>query len=176
MTPTARLAELHQLVLRWWEGRNTRERWLVAVGGLVAITLLPYVWFWEPLVDRAETLHKEVAEQRQDLRWMRKAAQRIEASGRASSAAQQPITDGRSLLGLVDRSARQAGLDEQVSRVQPDGDSSVRVWLERAPFNDLVRWLDELERPGGVRVSDLTVERTDESGLVDARLTLEVGP
>ncbi|BAU56615.1 general secretion pathway protein M [Halorhodospira halochloris] len=175
MKPASLVVELRDQISRWWSARNTRERWIVGSGAVIAFVVLPYVWFWEPLVERAEGLRAEVTEQRRDLAWMRDAAQQIKAAGEGGAGATEPVTDGRSLLGLVDRSARHSGLNDQVSRVQPDGESSVRVWLDRAPFNDLVKWLDNLEGAGGVVVSDLTVERTGEEGLVDARLTLEVG-
>ena len=167
--------QLQQLIASWWVARNARERWLVGGGGIIAVIVLPYVWLWEPLVERAATLRQEVIEQRRDLNWMQDAAAQIEAKGENGTTATEPVTDGRSLLGLVDRSARNSGLNEQVNRVQPDGGSSLRVWLERAPFDDLVKWLDSLERAGGITVRDLTVERTAEEGLVNARLTLEVG-
>lgn len=175
MSLRAWLVELRQLLLHWWGARNPRERWVVGSGVALMVAVLPYVWIWEPLVERAAALESAVAEQRHDLAWMRDAARQIRAHGGAEAGAAEPVTDGRSLLGLVDRSARQADLDDQVSRVQPDGRSSVRVWLDEAPFNQLIEWLDDLQRATGVEVSDLTVERTNDKGLVNARLTLEVG-
>ncbi|MBK1734189.1 hypothetical protein CKO15_02600 [Halorhodospira abdelmalekii] len=166
-------AEWREPLLRWWAGREVRERWLVVSAAVVVLLVLPYVWIWEPLVERAEQLEASVAEQRRDLAWMRGAAEVVAAAERSGGAG-EPVTDDRSLLGLVDRSARAAGLEERVTRVQPEGGGRVRVWLERAPFNDLVQWLDGLEAAAGVSVSALTVERTREEGLVNARLTLEV--
>ncbi len=158
---------------RFWAARNTRERWLLGGGGLLVVVILPYVAFWEPLVERRDQLEAQVADQRQDLAWMRAAAEEIRAhDGEGGSA--EPVTDERSLLSLVDRAAREAGLDDQLSRVQPDGDGTLRVWMDQVPFDELMEWLDGLQRAAGVEVDALTVERTQEDGLVNVRLTLEV--
>ena len=158
---------------RFWSARNTRERWLLSAGGLLLAVILPYVVLWEPLVERRDQLEAQVAEQRQDLAWMRSAAEQIRAhEGDTDSA--EPVTDERSLLSLVDRAARDAGIDDQLSRAQPDGDGTLRVWMDRVPFDELMGWLDGLQRAAGVEVAALTVERTQEDGLVNVRLTLEV--
>jgi len=160
---------------RFWSARNARERWLLGGGGLLVLVVLPYVAIWEPLVERRAYLQDRVAEQRQDLAWMRSAAEEIQARN-GESASAEPVTDERSLLSLVDRAARDAGIDDQLSRAQPDGDGTLRVWMDRVPFDELMGWLDGLQRAAGVEVAALTVERTQDDGLVNARLTLEVDP
>lgn len=169
------MAELRARLRQWWEQRNERERWLIALGGGLLAVVVPYVAFWEPLVERTATLEAEVAEQREDLAWMRRAAREIEAQRGEDEGAGEPITDDRSLLSVVDRSARRSGLEDALSRVQPEDGDTVRVWMDDAPFDDLVSWLDALQRTSGVRVDSMSVERTRQDGIVDARLTLEVG-
>nr|WP_041595716.1 type II secretion system protein M [Halorhodospira halophila] len=159
---------------RFWSARNPRERWLLGSGGLLVLVVVPYVAVWEPLTERRDQLQAQVAEQRQDLAWMRSAAEEIHAHDGDNGSA-EPVTDERSLLSLVDRAAREAGIDDQLSRVQPDGDGTLRVWMDRVPFDELMNWLDGLQRAAGVEVDALTVERTQEDGLVNVRLTLEVG-
>ncbi len=166
-------AELRAALGSWWGARNGRERWMVGGGLALALVVLPYVMVWEPVTGRVAELEQRVVEERRDLAWMHEAAREVRAAGGGAAPA-EPVTDDRSLLSLVDSSARRANLDGRLNRVQPDGAGSVRVWLDRAPFDEVVVWLDRLQRTGGVRVSALVVERTGDEGLVNARLTLEI--
>jgi general secretion pathway protein M len=49
----------------------------------------------------------------------------------------------------------------------------VRVWLDGAPFDVLVKWLTTLNSTHGILVDNATLERTESAGRVDARLTLQ---
>ena len=81
----------------------------------------------------------------------------------------------QSLLALVDQTARRSGLHDALRRVEPDKDSSVRVWFEGVAFDDMVRWLSDLTRNDGVGVDVVTVEKQPRSGIVNARLVLTGG-
>jgi general secretion pathway protein M len=80
---------------------------------------------------------------------------------------------GGSLLATTDSSARAHGLAKAVKRVQPEGQRSVRVWLEQAPFDDVMLWLNTLAGDYGIRVDGVVVDPTDAPGLVDLRAVLE---
>lgn len=155
-----------------WQGLEPRDRRILMAGALVLAILLPWGGIWLPLSDRAEVLRGEVAEARADKAWMAAAAERVRQAG---GAAVVP-GEGRagSLLGRVDRSAGDYGLSERVERLQPDGDDRVRVWLERADFDQMLHWLDALSETG-VRVHALSLDPLDAPGRVNARLTLEAG-
>ncbi|MFP3873936.1 MAG: type II secretion system protein GspM [Thiohalophilus sp.] len=166
-----RLAPLKQQVTLWWQARNIRERWILAIGGTLTVIVFAYVGLWEPLVKQRTTLEQELVELRETHAWMKQAAATIR--DRSDQSGTLPATDDRSLIGLVDRSARNAGLGDQLNRVQPRGDHGVQIWFEQVAFDRLIIWIDELERSSGTRVSAMQVEATATGGLVDARLNLE---
>lgn len=168
-----RLARLRERSAALWWARTTRERWLLALGGGLVLATVPYTLIWEPLAERVSELEAEVADKREDLAWMREAAEEIQAHGDGAAPA-EPVTDDRSLLSLIDRSAREAGIDDALSRVQPEDGGTVRVWMDAAPFDPVIEWLAHLQRTAGVRVSALTAEDADGPGRADIRLTLEV--
>jgi type II secretory pathway component PulM len=56
-------------------------------------------------------------------------------------------------------------------RVEPLSAARVRVQLQAAPFDQTVDWLQPL-RQQGVRVEELSLQRSSGVGLVDARITL----
>lgn len=155
-----------------WEQMQPRERRIVAVGGITTMLLLLYALVWDPFSSRLGQMEQSVTAQRAALAWMQQAA--VEA--RSLRGTQGTGSDGRSLLALSDESAKAHKLGAAVKRVQPEGQHTVRVWLEDAAFADLLRWLDTLASRHGVNISGLTVERMPTTpGRVNARVVLEMG-
>ncbi len=153
----------------WWESLATRERALISGGALVALAVLGYGLAWEPFQSSHRRLQQSVAEQRADLAWMQQAAQEIQ---RLSSAA--PLeNDGRSLLTLVDQTARTAGLGAALKQITPQGDDKLSARLDRVEFDQLLDWLGALERQYPVVLINLSVDRTETTGLVNARVILQ---
>jgi general secretion pathway protein M len=153
----------------WWESLATRERALISGGALVALAVLGYGLAWEPFQSSHRRLQQSVAEQRADLAWMQQAAQEIQ---RLSSAA--PLeNDGRSLLTLVDQTARTAGLGAALKQITPQGDDKLSARLDRVEFDQLLDWLGALERQYPVVLINLNVDRTETTGLVNARVILQ---
>lgn len=155
----------------WWDGLAQREQQLVAGGAGLLILLILYVAIWLPLQSSRARLTEQFEQQRETLRWMEQSAAEIRQLS-ARTANRRPAT-GQSLLGLIDQTARAQQLSDAVKRVQPDGTHSVRVWLENAAFDDVIRWLGTLEQGHGVALEALNVERGEAAGRVSARLTLE---
>jgi general secretion pathway protein M len=154
----------------WWETLNTRERGLVAGGTVLALVVVLYVLVWEPLQTSSRRLRQNVAEQRANLAWMRQAAQEIKRLNGASIA--QPASDDRSLLTLVDQTARAAGLGAAMKRVAPQGDDKLSVQLDSVEFDKLIPWLGALEHDHRITIVNLSADRTNAPGLVNARIIL----
>ena len=155
----------------WWEALSARER-LWVVGGLgLTLVLLCYVLVWEPLRTSHRQLQQRAAEQRADLIWMRQAAREVKRlSGGAGTS---PSSDGRSLLTLVDQTARGAGLATALKRVAPQGEDKLSVQLDGVEFDKLIPWLGSLERDHRIAIVNLSVDRTTAAGLVNARIILQ---
>jgi general secretion pathway protein M len=160
-------------VKTWFAGLDPRERRLVMAAAALLLVLLLYVGLWEPLVNNVDRLRSSTAQQQSVLSWMQQAAQEVKQL-RGGGTVARPAT-GQSLLSLVDSSAKAGRLGTALKRVQPDGEQRVRVWLEAASFDDLVRWLTTLQQRQGVHVVSSVFEAKDEVGRVDARIVFEAG-
>ena len=79
----------------------------------------------------------------------------------------------RSLMGLVDGSARRQGLTDAIKRIEPQG-KAVQVRLEQVEFDKMLAWLDQLIEREGVEVSGMVVERQEVVGRVNCRLVIGV--
>jgi general secretion pathway protein M len=154
----------------WFLGLEPRERMLVAGGAVVLVLLLLYLLIVEPVASRYSALRDGVAEQRKTLVWMQQAAQQVQALKRSAPGGGGGL-GGRSLLAVVDQSARSAGLGDAIKRIEPDGTKGVKVWLEGVAFDPMILWLGKLTRTYQIETSLITIEPQG-NGRVHARLTL----
>lgn len=153
---------------------NPRERNALVIGGIILGVLLIYTVLWAPFSNKVEKLEHTVQEQRALQLWINTAsaeAQRLRATKSTHSTAQNIA--GQSLLSVVDQAAKQDRLGSALKRIEPEGAAKVRVWIEQAPFDDVVLWMGNLQNTYGVRVTNVSIDRQGTSALVNARITVE---
>ncbi len=150
------------------EGRDRRAL-LAAIVTLVVGGF--YFLLWAPQVESRDALRQSVEQQRETLTWMRNAASEVKL---LQKGAEQTSKKGgsASLLGLIDRTARSATLSTAVTRMEPQGQERVRIWLTGADFDKVIAWLGKLRKQHGVRVITLDFERDEGPGRVGGRLSL----
>ncbi len=153
----------------WWEQREPRERLILGVAGLILAVLLYYLMVWEPIYKSLHQQRNEQKEAQELAAWLVKIRPEVQAAG----GSRPSNSSGRSMLSVVDSAARQAGLSPKVKRIQPDGDTSVRVWIEDAPLADILRWVQTLHDQHGITTSNLNMDRGKTAGTATARMTLE---
>lgn len=153
----------------WWNSLGDRERVLISGGTVLILAVLGYLLVWEPFQSSHRRLQQSVAEQRADLAWMRQAAREIQRLSDAS----RPKSDGRSLLTLVDQTARAAGLGAALKQMTPQGDDKLSARLDAVEFDRLLPWLGALEFEYPITLLNLSVDRTETAGLVNARVILQ---
>lgn len=157
-------------IRNWFEARSSREQVILIAGGTLLLILLLWALVWYPIAQGRAELSQRVEDQERLLSWMRDASKGVRL-GRAET---MMTTDGASvsLLTLVDESLRAHELGGAVRRVEPEGDSIVRLWLDGARFDDLMTWLTTLDRGYGTTVQELSAQVTDARGIVNVTLTL----
>jgi general secretion pathway protein M len=94
----------------------------------------------------------------------------LASSGPATA---KPSTQ-ESLLVVVDRAAREAGLGNSLTNSEPSGPGRLRVRLEKAQFDILVGWLARLSEQNGIGVESATVDNAGAPGIVNAGLVLQL--
>lgn len=151
----------------WVDSLSARERNLVYVaGGLLSIALI-YVVLVMPFQVSGKKMAARVQQKSADLAWMQASApQAMAAAGIAQSAG------GESLVVLVARTAREAGLGEALRDQSPDGNAGLRLRIEAASFDTLVTWLGSLQQQYGVTIEAATIDAAA-PGLVNATLSLK---
>ena len=137
---------------------------------MVLVLLTLYLAIVEPVATGYRTLKEGVAEQKQTLAWMKQAAVQVRSLQRSGAGNARGL-GGRSLLAVVDQSARSGGLGSSIKRIEPDGSKGGKVWLEGVAFDPMILWLGRLSKAHQVKPSIITIEPLG-NGRVNARLTL----
>nr|VFK41251.1 MAG: general secretion pathway protein M [Candidatus Kentron sp. SD]VFK46969.1 MAG: general secretion pathway protein M [Candidatus Kentron sp. SD]VFK79937.1 MAG: general secretion pathway protein M [Candidatus Kentron sp. SD] len=147
-----------------------RERVAFVIGGVAILLAILRFLVIEPLHNEVQFLTTRVLEQKADLHWMQQSAREI-IRLRENATAEKDSSHEQSLLIIVDTSAKKAGISPSIKRIEPAGEESVRVWIEEATFNNLLRWLGDL-RIKGIYSRNITISRRKTPGRVNAQVTL----
>ena len=156
----------------WWAGLAPRERVILGAGSLVLAVVVIYLMIWEPMVSTRQQVRADISALSADLAWMQQVERQVKR--RAAQQGDPPSSGsaGGSVLTLVEVSARAAGVNEALERVQPEGQGA-RIWFTETGFDSLLHWLGELEQRHGLQVSQLAVDAGNTPGMVSARIKLE---
>ena len=144
---------------------SPRERRLLLLGAIAVVAILIFGMLI-PLDRSVSHAQVRLAKKRADLSWMQSVAPQIAVIPPPSTAR------GESLLVIVDRSAREAGLANALSGSEPGGPGNLSVRLEKASFDMLVGWLARLAQQNGVTVDSAIIEKSGVPGLVNANIVL----
>ncbi|PCH95756.1 MAG: general secretion pathway protein GspM [Gammaproteobacteria bacterium] len=146
----------------WWQGLNLREQRLVlAMGSAFAVFLL-YSLLWQPLNESLEKTTKKLASRQALLTWVTENTARYQ-SAKSSGGNQK---SGGSLSSIINRTANQQQLT--ITRLQPQGET-LQVWLDSAPFTQLLFWLENLANNEGLQVQAIDLTQSDKQGEVRVR-------
>lgn len=155
----------------WWFSRAPRERMLLGSGAVLLTLLMIYAFVISPFYSSYDDLQVKVNAQRNNAAWMEQNSQTLQQLRRAGGGSRG--LGGKSLLATADSTARAGGLAGALKRVEPEG-SNVRVWLEGASFDLVMKWLVQLSTTYGIETDSVSMERvSDSAGRVNARLTLQ---
>jgi len=146
----------------WWYGLNLREQRLVlAMGSAVAVFLL-YSLLWLPLNESLAKTEKRLVSRQALLTWVTDNTARYQS---VSSTGGNKKSTG-SLSSIINRTANQQQLN--ITRMQPQGET-LQVWLDSAPFTQLLFWLEHLSNNEGLQVQTIDLTQGEKAGEVRVR-------
>ncbi len=146
----------------WWHGLNLREQRLVlAMGSAVSVFLL-YSLLWMPLNENLAKTEKRLASRQALLTWVTDNTARYQSV--RSTGGNKKSTG--SLSSIINRTANQQQLT--ITRMQPQGEI-LQVWLDSAPFTQLLFWLEHLANNEGLQVQAIDLTQGDKTGEVRVR-------
>jgi general secretion pathway protein M len=146
-----------------------RERTAALCLAALAIVLVVYLVIFMPLHKAVDARAARVTHKQQDFAWLQSVAGQVQAMGASQGAAG---SSNESLVVLVDRTAREAGLGAALTGQTPNGDAGVRVRLESAGFDSIVQWLGNLHQQHAILIESASIDRTPKDGVVNASVVL----
>ncbi len=146
----------------WYATLNPREQLLVRVGAVVGGLLI--------VVGGVLRLHGALAAAEKRLEGKRADVAYIQGVLPELRSAPPPADSSQSLVAVVDRTTRDAGLAMNLKGTEPSGIGGVRVRFEGAAFGALVTWLLRIQQEYGLTVQSATLEKTEAPGRVNANL------
>ena len=141
---------------------SIRERRLVIISTVLVLIAIFYWGIWSPLNQSIEKSHTAIKNQTELLDWVQKNANK--ALQLQSSGGDRAAFSG-SLPQAVNQSANRMKI--AISRMLPQ-DDELQVWIDQAPFNDVLSWLQSLEN-SGVNILDIDIVESDLPGQVKIR-------
>ncbi len=155
----------------WYATLQPRERTFIWGAVFAVIGTMLYLGMIEPMDEQKALLIARLASQAAllaKLRGMESEVKRLQEQGVG-----EKVTDGdESLLSILDSTSQKFELKESITRLTPDNEQSARIWLEKAEFDNTLKWLIELARNYGVQVENISFSREGEEGLVQANMKL----
>ncbi len=149
-------------LLEIWRARAPRERMLLAVLGAILLAMGYSLLVLIPAHSAARAAKARFAAAAVSLREVE--AGLAQLSGVAPAPKRAPSGSLRSELV---RSAEAIGL--KVTRLQPDSDGAIAIWLEPAAPAAVFGWIGLLSREEGISVRRLTLSK-GEAGQVQAQI------
>lgn len=149
-------------LLEKFNALNDREKKLVVVAGVVIVIALFYFVIWSPLQQSIKTNKASVESQQKLLTWVESNANK--AIQLKQSAGSSGGFNG-SLPQAVNQTAARFSID--ITRMQPQKDD-IQVWVDKAVFNDVLAWLQQLEQMG-INVAEADIAESDEVGMIKVR-------
>jgi general secretion pathway protein M len=154
----------------WWQGLQTRERWLLGIGGFAVLATVYFLLVLEPLAAREQRLAKALAAEHETQAWL---AQQRPLVGQAPiAAARERLPDGASLLAAINGSAGESGVAAQLKRVTPAAERGANLSFEAVPYANFMRWLLALEAQYGASVERVRIEQSPQAGAVNVELSV----
>lgn len=156
----------------WFMSLSLREKYMVQAASTVVLIFMFYLLIWQPISSSYERNKKNVANAVETIAWMKSAALQVKQLRGSGELGDHP--QGKQfVLGMIDKTAKNAGLGGVLKRVQPEGETGVRVWFENAAFDELIKWLATLQSEHGLIVNEINVDKTESNGRVNVRVFLE---
>ncbi|MDY7026252.1 MAG: type II secretion system protein GspM [Pseudomonadota bacterium] len=161
-------SQVQEPVMRYWQSREPRERTMLALLVGVVVVLLLWVVI-SSILGFKQTQAERASKSKADLQWMQANINLVAAL--PESAGVEAGVDSSSLRMRANQLMRQYQIS--AARTQPVGNSGLVLDFQTVEFDAFWRWLSAFKQQG-VTVRTLNINPTGQSGLVTARLEVQI--
>ncbi len=156
----------------WWQGRNARERALIALGGALLAVAVLWAYVWAPLETERVRLIAAIPTLRAQAQQVALQAADVARLGTAARA-RGDVTPSQPVIEQV---LKDAGVGTRVTGVALLGGGRVQVNLGVVPFDALVRAIAQLAESHGLVIATIALKPAGEPGSVQVETLVLQGP
>lgn len=150
------------------------KRALLIMFGAIALTVLYFSLTSSRQYQKVSI--QRFQDQYDNVRWIQLNLDTLSKLGNApvQSTANAAAGNDNSLINQATTLAKPFGI--VFKRFQPEGETGLRLWIEAAEFDQLLRWIAALDSQH-IIIDQLDVDKLDKQvGMVDARVLLTIKP
>ncbi len=146
----------------WWQQLDLREQRLVSVMTFVFVIFVFYSFIWQPLNENLMKAEKKLQRQQALFTWVSDNVARYQKTKGKSRLSK----NGGSLSSIINQTASQ--YDLVITRLQPQN-NDIQIWIDSAPFNQLLFWLEHISNKEGIKVKAIDLTASEVEGEVKIR-------
>ncbi len=154
----------------WLQNLTSREQRLLKIGATLVMLALLWVLVYLPtnryLSSQAD-IKQRLEQQLQQMQTM------VQSSGSTVTNTLTPIPSNMTFSSWLDQQLSLVNLQDMVNRTEPIDANTISVWLQGAPFDQVIDWLQLMANKHGILVDQIDVNVVDRSlGLTNIRMRL----
>ena len=158
---------------QWYQQLNARERLLLHWGAVAVCIAVLWVFVYQPVTNSLDKNSKRLSELQQQLELMEQLSTGV--GSRTQSRVVSPLSSGMTFSSWLDRQLESRELMQFVRRAEPVDAQTSTLWMQNAPFDGTMDWLQDVQEQFSVEIEQLDVVATDRTnGLATIRLTLSI--
>lgn len=157
------MSAFSQLSQQWqqkYQGLSANEKKLVSIFVPFSLLFFLVVGIYQPLMNSYQQTQNQLKQQLQTETWAKQQIAIIKSSGKTT------VSHSGSITQQINNTASQFKI--RLTRIQPQGDSLVKVGVPDVSFNTLIQWLAKLQQQG-ISVANIDFTKADASGIVQVR-------
>lgn len=160
------LAPYRELAYNRWQQFNVREQRLLSALVAVLVVAVLYFVIWLPSAQSVLQAESRLKAQQEQYQWVQQAIARYNKLNGKMPA-------NRSVSGSLSQRINKAAAqyDIELARIQPQGKEYL-VTVDTVPFNQLLEFMNALEKNYGLRLTGLDIAGLEQSGNVRLRKLL----
>lgn len=155
-----------EAMLKRWQQLESRDRKALSLLGIMGGVLIIIYGLVLPIIQNYQDSKSEFKEARELIAWMQ--ANQSVAKTLTPKNDKSTNTDSVPLLQVATETAKKSGLT--LDRLQPEGDSKLRVWFTDVKYEIAAQWL--LDISNHARFEQASIERGDKPGFVNLNCLL----
>ena len=160
----------NSIVYQWYVSKSESDKRILKLLAGLSLSLICYVGMWMPLNNYVDTQQRQAYLAQSTADWLVANRMALEAVATSAESGNPNPGGDQPTISQITNSA--AELKITLSRLQPEADGSVSVALEQQSFNAVAQWLAGIEREQGFTIDRASLDRTSESGLINAQLRI----